>query len=62
MRWIDLLNSILNDEQKFHLSPHTINRVAESSLFSHLSENNELTMCLNVDIQLSDLAGKSKST
>ena len=52
---------ILNYEQKFHLSSHTINRVGDSSLFSHLSDNDELTMCLDVDMQLSDLAGQSRT-
>ena len=54
----------LNYEQKFHISPHTINRVGESSLFRHLSDisdNDKLTMCLDVDIQLDNLAGQSKS-
>ena len=48
----------LNVEQKCHLNPDTINKVGQSLLLSHLLDDDEMTMCLDVDMELDDLAGK----
>ena len=48
----------INWEEKFYLSPYTINRVGQSLLLSHLLDDDELIIGLDVDIRLDDLAGK----
>ena len=46
---------VLNGEHKFYLNPDTIGPLGKGFLPSHLLDDDELTICLDVDIQLDDL-------